>query len=99
MTKVHDSDKDGSLLDDPFIFTEDLFIPKEPTTEEMELEYEHRAKTRMARQLGKVEAKKQSKAEKVDQKKLDNFQHNAGSNNSSYNPQKLYLDKKRLGQR
>lgn len=61
-TEVHDSDEDGSLLDDPFVFTEDSFIPpKEPTTEDRELEHEHRAKKLMARQLGKVQAKNISK--------------------------------------
>ena len=63
-TEVHDSDEDGSLLDDPFIFTEDSFIPKGSTTEERELEHKGRAKTLMARRLGKVEAKKQIKANK-----------------------------------
>ena len=60
--EVNKSDEDGSLLDDPFIFTEKSFIPKELTTGERELEHEHRAKTLMARQLGKVESKNQSKA-------------------------------------
>ena len=85
-TEVNESDEDGSLLDDPFIFTEKSFIPKELTTGERELEHEHRAKTLMGRRLGKVEAKKQSKAEKVHKKKVGNIQQNANSKKSSTNP-------------
>ena len=95
-TEVNESDEDGSLLDDPFIFTKESFIPKEPTTEERELEHKHRAKTLMARRLGKVEAKKQSKAEKVHKKKVGNIQQNANSKKSSTNPQTSSLDKNNL---
>ena len=52
----------------------------------------------MARQLGKVQAKKQSKAKKVDKKKVHNIQQNANSekfstNHQTSSPAKHDLDK------
>ena len=95
-TEVNKSDKDGSFLEDPFIFTEESFNPKEPTTEERESEHEHRTKTLMARRLGKVESKKQSKAEKGNKKKFGIIQQNANSKKSSTNPQTASPDKNNL---
>ena len=74
------------MLNDPFIFTEDSIVLKKYTAEETELQHKYRSKTLMVRQLGKVEVKK-SKAEKADQKKLDNVQLNAGGKKASINCQ------------
>ena len=75
-TEMNERDNDdGSLLDNLFIFTEKMFdhlkafaSKYKDDDKETDLKHDNRAKIWIAQQLGKVEGKKQSKAEKSERK-------------------------------